>query len=424
MTHLLVIDDDEALGRSIVSYLERRGFSCLRAIDSRTGMVLFHREKPKLTLVDYKLGRECGLGVLGQIREENPEAQVVVMTGHADVAVAVEAMKRGARDFLTKPAPLATIATMTSELVGNQFDVAQRSRGIRRILGRSNAAIKLRESVRKLAAACGTDRPPGALISGERGLAKAKLAAALHEESPRRAAALVTLNCETASPDTGSKTGWRSLWRASLEQARNGTLLLKNLPALSHGGQTTLVEAIENGLADEVWILATSSGPRGAVALSGSFSTDLLYRIQVGWIDVPALRERREDILPIAAALAQGFARKHGYARPRFTPKARAKLLSYLWPGNVSELGNCLSRAVLVTKERRIDAGDIHYLTEDTAPNRTEPKLDLQEIEQTALQSALKHAEGNVSRAADLLGITRDTLRYRMSKFGLSRKQR
>ncbi|NIA69672.1 sigma-54-dependent Fis family transcriptional regulator [Pelagibius litoralis] len=424
MTQLLVIDDDEVLGRSIASYLERRGFSCHRAIDARFGLALFQRERPTLTIVDYRLGRECGLEVLCRIREENPEAQVVVMSGHGDIAVAVEAMKRGARDFLTKPAPLATIAMMAAELVGNQCSVTEPSKGIGRIIGRSDAAIDLRQSIKRLAAASGIEKPPSVLISGEQGLAKAKVAAALHEESPRRKAPFVVSDCAASFSSATEDGSACSPWSPMLEKARGGTLLLKNIAALDGAAQAGLLYALESGLADDVWVLATSSDALSPLIRSGAFSADLLYRIQTGWVDVPALRERSEDILPIAAVLTREVARKHGYPKPRFTPKARKKLLSYPWLGNIMELRNCLRRAVLKAGDRRIDVGDIQYLTGVSALNRAKPDLDLQQIECSALQSALQYTEGNVSKAADLLGITRDTLRYRMSKFGLSRNHR
>lgn len=423
MTQLLVIDDDEVLGRSIASYLERRGFSCHRAIDARSGLILFQREQPALTIVDYKLGRECGLDVLCRIRQENPEAQVVIMTGHGDIAVAVAAMKNGARDFLIKPAPLSTIATMASELVGNPFSVTEQPKGAGRILGRSGAAIDLRQSIKKLAAASSVHRPPNVLISGEQGLAKTKIAAALREESPRSKAAFVASDCVSILPDGQQDISARGLWRSLLERAEGGTLLLKNISVLDGAAQAGLLDALETGLADDVWILATSNEALGPLTSSGAFNRDLHYRIQIGWIDVSALRERSEDIMPLAAVLARGVARKHGFPKPRFTPKARAKLLAHAWPGNTMELQNCIRRAVLSAGDRRIDSGDIHYVTEGTAPGQTKPNLDLERIERSTLQSALQHTGGNVSKAADLLGISRDTLRYRMAKFDLSRQQ-
>ncbi|TQV83329.1 sigma-54-dependent transcriptional regulator [Denitrobaculum tricleocarpae] len=423
MTQLLVIDDDEVLGRSIASYLERRGFSCHRAIDARSGLILFQREQPALTIVDYKLGRECGLDVLCQIRQENPEAQVVIMTGHGDIAVAVAAMKIGARDFLTKPAPLSSIAMMASELVGNPFSTTEQATGAGRILGRSSEAIALRQSIKKLAAASNVEKPPHVLISGEPGLAKAKIAAALREEGPRRHAAFVVTDCVSLLSGDEEDACAHGLWRSLLERAEGGTLLLKNISVLDGAAQAGLLNALESGLADNVWILATTNEARTPLANSSAFNRDLQYRIQIGWIDVPALRERSDDIMPLAAVLARGVARKHGFHKPRFTPKARAKLVTHDWPGNTMELQNCIRRAVLSAGDRRIDSGDIHYLAEGPASRQTAPDLDLKRIERSALKSALQHTGGNVSKAADLLGITRDTLRYRISKFDLSREQ-
>lgn len=424
MTQLLVIDDDEVLARSIASFLERRGYSCHRAFDARSGLTLFDREKPALTIVDYKLGRDHGLEVLRQIRDRNPEAQVVIMTGHGDIAVAVEAMKCGARDFLTKPAPLATIATMAAELVGNQSKIIAKPRGVQRILGRSGAAIELRQSIKKLASAAGARKPPSVLISGEPGLLKAKVASALREESPRSKAVFVPYDCAAPSPDGAEERSAPEMWEPLLEEAQGGTLLLKEISALDGAEQIGLVDALRRRLADDVWILATSSTPLGPLAQSGHFNSDLLYHIQVGWIDVPPLRERSEDVLPMVDVLARKIAHKQRRSKNRFTPKARAKLLSHSWPGNIKELQNCLRRAALEAGDTKIDAKDIHFITDKTAQNWAKSDLDLERIERSALQSALEYTKGNVSKAADLLGITRDTLRYRMSKLGLLRKQR
>ena len=424
MTQLLVIDDDEVLARSIASFLERRGFSCHRAFDATSGLTLFDREKPALTIVDYKLGRDHGLDVLRQIRDRNPEAQVVIMTGHGDIAVAVEAMKCGARDFLTKPAPLATIATMAAELVGDQSRINVKPRGVQRILGRSGAAIELRQSIKKHAAAAGLGKPPSVLISGEPGLLKAKVASALREESPRGKAVFVHYDCATPSSGNAAELSAHGMWEPLLEEAQGGTLLLKEISALGKAEQAGLVSAFRRGLADRVWMLATSNTPLGPLVQSGHFSPDLLYHIQVGWIDVPPLRERGEDVLPIVDFLARKIAHKQRRPKNRFTPKARAKLLSHSWPGNIRELQNCLKRAILDVGDARIDAKNIHFITDAAGRNWAKSDLDLQRIERSALQSALEHTKGNVSKAADLLGITRDTLRYRMSKFGLLRKQR
>ena len=424
MTQLLVIDDDEVLARSIASFLERRGFPCHRAFDARSGMMLFEREQPALTIVDYKLGSDHGLDVLRQMRERNPEAQVVIMTGHGDIAVAVEAMKCGARDFLTKPAPLKTIAMMAAELVGDQSSMVEKPKGIQRILGRSGAAVELRQSIKKLAAAAGVHRSPGVLICGEEGLVKAKVASALREESPRRKTAFVTFDC--AGPPSGVEAGTHESapWARLLKKAHGGTLLLKEISALDGTAQAGLLGALQTELADDVWIVSTSSKSLAALSQSGRFSADLLYQIQVGWIEVPPLRDRSEDILPIAETVMRRIAHKHRRPRPRFTPKARAKLLSHSWPGNIRELQNCLKRAVLTAKDARMDAGNIHLLTEEPMRGLEARLPDLQQLERTALQTALARTKGNVCKAAGLLGITRDTLRYRMAKFGLSRRQR
>ena len=153
MADILVIEDEDVLARSIVSFLERRGFSAAFAVDAQSALAMFKREAPRLVILDVRLGRDNGLDLLVILRAQNPELQVVVMTGHGDVTIAVEAMKRGARDFLMKPAPLAMIAGMAADLILQDAARPSDPTGLERIVGRSSAAIDLRAAVRKLASA-------------------------------------------------------------------------------------------------------------------------------------------------------------------------------------------------------------------------------------------------------------------------------
>lgn len=402
MSEVLIVEDEVVLARSIVNYLERRGFLASYAADAASAKAMFEREDPRLVILDYKLNEDDGLDLLKWINSANTRAQVVMMTGHGDIDVAVRAMKAGARDFLVKPTPLASIASIASELMLDEMHGGLDRSGADRIVGRSSAANALRATIRKLGKP--SETRPGVLVMGAEGTGKTLVAVALHE---------------TAAPDAQLErvdcaVGSAADLDDAFDRARGGTLLVRHVSELSLSGQARLLQ-----------LLIQTDNPPAVIATSEvhlspgpDFLPELLYRIQVGWIDVPRLSERAADVLPIADFFARRAARDRGEARPRFTSAARARLLEHDWPGNVAELENCIERAMLVQTNGQIDAGHIRAIGE----GHTDDVPTLREMEFGAITKALSRTGGNVSRAAELLGVSRDTLRYRMEKFELSRR--
>jgi DNA-binding NtrC family response regulator len=332
-----------------------------------------------------------------------------MMTGHGDVSVAVQAMKAGARDFLTKPAPLASIAAIASELMLADMAPGLDATGVDRIVGRSSAANSLRKQITRLATAVGDIRP-GVLIVGPRGCGKALAALALHESTPDPG----TLTCVDCSLlDEGATAQLTE----AVQQAERGTLLLRRVCQLDRVAQASLLRLLDRSAHPPSLIATTENHLSGG----DDFLPDLLFRLQVGWIDLPALAERTADILPIAEIVARRLARAAGQARPRFAASARAALLEHDWPGNVAELVNCMERAMLMRDGDLIEAAHIRPAS---APGVTDdaPLPTLSELEKGAIRKALHRTGGNVSRAAQMLGISRDTLRYRMEKFDMQRE--
>lgn len=404
MSDILVVDDEDVLARSIVAFMERRGFSASYAVDAKGAIAHAERDRPRLVILDVRLGRDNGLDLLGWFQAKAPETQIVVMTGHGEIGIAVEAMKRGARDFLTKPAPLATIATIAANLMLNEVTRPAEMRGADRILGRSSAAVDLRAAVRRLAPKTDLAMAAGVLVTGPRGAGKATVARAIFE---------------TAKGDRGPLTeADASLGGPALDAAlaqRGGTVLLRHVDALCPDAQARLMQALQAD--DAPWVLATTGANLAKLERDGAFRSDLLYRIQVGWIDVPALSERSSDILPIAESFARQSAQRHGRDRPHLTPEARVKLVEHDWPGNLTELQNCIERAGLKAGNAPITDDHIQIISGTEAaevPN-------LVKLEEMALCQAITATRGNVTRAAALLGISRDTLRYRLEKHEISR---
>lgn len=416
MGEILIVEDEVVLARTIVSFLERRGFSASYAVDAASGKVLFERNKPRLVILDYKLERDDGLQLLEWMRQRNPEAQVAMMTGHGEVDIAVRAMKAGARDFLVKPAPLEAIAAMARDLMLDEMTGQDTRTGADRIAGRSSVATELRTEIRKLAATASSRPPPAVLVSGPAGAGKGLVGRALHETARGPDAPFAELDCRLGGHDQPA------LLAEALDKAGDGTLLLRHVDELQDEAQARLLRHMADTEAAEgqTWIIATTTRNLAQLHREGRFREDLLYRVQVGWIEVLPLCERPADILPIAESIARRAALRYNLPRPRFAPEARARLIEHGWPGNVREMGNCIERAMLNATANLIEAGDIRLIGLGGAPDTAVPNL--RRMEEQALETALEAAGGNVSRAARLLGISRDTLRYRMEKFGLSRQ--
>lgn len=410
MSDILVVEDETVLAKSIVAFLERRGFFARFAVDAASAKAMFDRQVPRLVILDYKLNEDDGLDLLRWMRSADDRVQVVMMTGHGDVSVAVQAMKAGARDFLTKPAPLASIAAIASELMLADMAPGLDAVGVDRIVGRSSAANSLRKQITRLAAARPVETRPGVLIVGPRGCGKGLAATALHE-SATAPGPLVRVDCSLL--DEGATAHLTD----AVRQAEGGTLLLRRVCQLDRVAQASLLRLLERSAQQPALVATTENHLAGG----DDFLPDLLFRLQVGWIDVPALAERTADILPIAELTARRIARAAGQARPRFTASARAALLEHDWPGNVAELVNCIERAMLMLEDDVIDASQIRPASAPGALD-DEPLPTLSELEQGAIRKALHRTGGNVSRAAQMLGISRDTLRYRMEKFDMPRE--
>ncbi len=409
MADIVIVEDEPVLARSIVTYLERRGYVAEFALDIRGAQTLMDRQRPRLVILDYRLEGENGLDLLAWIRARFADTQVVVMTGHGDIDTAVKAMKAGARDFLVKPVPLATLATMARDLRIDEMSPWADPVGLDRLIGRSSETAQVKAVLKRLVEqnrALG-GAAPGVMITGAAGTGKMTAARALAEAAaldlPANAGPVVEFDCRSDD----------------INRLRNDltgavTLILRRVDHLPGPAQAMLAGLLDR--VDVPWTVATTTADLTRRGGDSGFDARLLYRLQVEWVEMPPLANRPADILPLAETVARRAARRHARPRPRFLPEARARLVGHDWPGNVAELVNVIERAVL-SVECEIGPDDIRFL--GTAPGPAVPNL--RRMEQEALEAALSAAGGNVSRAARLLGISRDTMRYRMEKFGLPR---
>lgn len=446
---ILIVDDEELTLRTISRGLRQEGYEVVTAGTGEEGLALFEAEKPDVVLLDIVLPGIDGVEVLRRVKQANPATLVVMMSAYHLVDRAVEAMKLGAYDYLIKPFHLADLATTlqrAAEVLGLRVrvrDTVETAKGrydFGRVVTGNSAAIRMLEMARKAAESDHTT----ILIQGESGTGKGVLAKSIHYGSPRAAMPLLELNC-AALPDTlleselfgyepGAFTDARRRKEGLLERADKGTLFLDEIGNMSASVQAKLLRVLEEGTFIRLGgtrlikinvrlIAATNTNLKQAVA-EGSFREDLYYRLNVVPLNIPTLRERREDILPLALEMLQFFNRELSKRFTGFTPAAAAVLRQYAWPGNIRELKNVLERTMILSPEGDIDAG---HLPEEmrqykepprpTVPGLPEQLVSLREMEDRYIDRVLAATGNNKAAACRILGIHTTSLMRREKKW-------
>ena len=451
---LLVVDDEALTLRTISRGLREEGFEVFTATSGEEALKIFREEKPDLTLLDIVLPGIDGVEVLRQIKSTSPASIVLMMSAYHMVDRAVEAMKAGAYDYLIKPFHLADMistlhrATEMLSLRVRVRDTVERAKGqydFGRVVTQNAAMRQMLEVVRKAAEADHTT----ILIEGESGTGKSVLAKAIHYASPRASQPLLELNCASL-PDTlleselfgfepGAFTDARRRKEGLLERAHGGTLFLDEIANMTASVQAKLLRVLEEGTfmrlggtrpikVDVRLVTATNANLKEAVA-QGKFREDLYYRLNVVPVYIPALRERREDILPLALELVQHFNRELKRNFTGFTPGAAELLEHYSWPGNIRELKNVIERTMILSPEGDIDASYLpeeirdfaqpvrhEILTEDGVSPTGRQLLSLRELEDEYIQEVLTATGNNKTQAAKILGIHPTSLLRRLKK--------
>jgi two-component system response regulator AtoC len=461
MARLLVIEDELVLAKNIARYFERQGHDVALAHDGRAGLELAREGAPDVVIVDFQLPLLDGLEVIRELRRLDEEVRIVMITGHGSINLAVEAMKAGSMDLLTKPLSLASLDDVVQRALRERAGRTQlryyqqrenQHASIDALLGECPGMRKLRELVRAVAQSEPTDRSPAApvLVQGETGTGKELVARACHLASQRAGGPFIEVNCaalpaslmedELFGHEKGAFTDARTRKVGLIEAADGGTLFLDEIGELELALQAKLLRVLEDlkvrpigALQDRkvnVRIVAATNRDLAKEAEAGRFRSDLVYRLTVFQVRIPPLRERGDDVLLLAREFLQRLAAR--YARPPLSldDSAIEALRAYPWPGNVRELRNCLERAVLMQRGPLLQAEDLG-LPEAAAgglpPAAAQPAAaptSLDALERSHLVAALEAHHWNVSLAARALQITRDTLRYRMAKHGLQRAER
>ncbi len=455
-SRVLVVDDERLIRWSLEQTLEKSGYDVETAEDGAGAVAAVREDAPDLVLLDLKLPDTDGIQVLRQIKDAHADIPVVIMTAYADVATAVEAMRLGAYDYIAKPIDFENLAvTLRNALEARQL--RQKVEFLRekhlhpfhfnRIVGRSRAIQDIIALARKVS----TSGATSVLIQGESGTGKDLLAKAVHYESSRADEPFMEITC-TAMPETlleselfgherGAFTDAKVQKKGLLELAHGGTIFLDEVGDMAPALQAKLLRVLEErrfrrvgGTKDisvDIRVVAATNKDLREAVDQGSFRKDLYYRLQVVTITIPPLHDRREDIGLLARHFLEHFGREFKKPSPRLSPQAERLLMQYDWPGNVRELRNVIERAMILSDSGEVVPGDLppEIANHSGEAPREIPRFQLptagvvlEDLERDFVRQALEATHGNQTRAARLLGLTRDELRYRAKKFDLGHR--
>jgi two-component system response regulator HydG len=446
--HILIVDDDASHRTMLRTLLSGWGYAMSEADDGSTAVEKVHQQPFDLILMDIRMIKVSGLQALSEIKAFNPAIPVIIMTAYSSVETAVEALKTGAYDYLTKPLDFDELRLameramdhsrlrkenrMLRETLGSQFDR-------RNIIGRSQAMVKLLDTVAQVAPTEAT-----ILVTGESGTGKEMIAGAIHFNSPRREASFVKINCaaitesllesELFGHEKGAFTGAYRRREGKFLLAHKGSLFLDEISEMSPAMQVKLLRVLqereftrvggEDLIKVDVRIIAATNKDLLHEIGAGRFREDLFYRLNVVTLLLPPLRERREDVPLLAQHFLGIFSEKNRKRIKGFTPQAMDSLLRHDWPGNVRELMNAVERGVVLTQTDYLDAQDLPLIPEKPSAESTMTlkggvlgDRSLEEVEKMTILNALQASKGNKSEAARQLGITRKTLLAKLRRY-------
>jgi two-component system response regulator HydG len=445
---VLIIDDDRFHAETVAEVLQKVGHDCTIATSGTAGVRLVEREDFDIVLTDLRMSDLDGLAVLRRAKEEQPDAEVVVITGHGEVKTAVEAIKQGASHYLQKPVDMTELRAIVAK-AGEHQRLHRINRDLRRQLdekfgfeGVVGNSPKMLDAIARLKAYAPTKAT--VLILGESGTGKELAAKALHTNSPRKAKPFVAMNCtalnenllddELFGHEAGAFTGADRLRKGRFEHANGGTLFLDEIGDMPPALQAKLLRVLENGevlrigsndpiRVDVRLISATHRNLEAAIA-EGKFRQDLYFRLKVGLVSLPPLRERRDDAPLLIEHFLKEFNSRHGKTVGRVAESLRRALAAYDWPGNVRELRNSIESMVVQDVDGVLDLNDLpdtDALRRVASPgvNSTGGGLDqfagrpLADVERVHIERTLERTSGNREEAARILGIGERTL-YRV----------
>ena len=463
MAQVLIIDDHDSMREGLELLLRRRGHKTSSAEGGERGLALLEEKGADLVITDLKMARMDGIQVLAKVRERFPNTEVMVITAYGTIEKAVEAMKLGAADFITKP--------FSSEEFGVKIDRLLNERAEKLRLQRENVALRVENTYLKEEAEARYGEIVGeshqmkevfrwvervarsdstVMIYGESGTGKELVARAIHAGSPRKDGPFVRVNCgalaeglldsELFGHEKGAFTGAERKRRGRFELADGGTLFLDEIATINQSTQIRLLRVLqerelervggEETIAVDVRIIAATNTPAHELQKGGDFREDLFYRLHVVPITIPPLRERRSDVPVLADHFLKKLRERTNARVSRLSEEVLERLVEYEWPGNVRELENIMERALVLAEGEVLEEDDLPFLPQGQGPDTTlidasfpPGGLDLNQavesIEERLLRKALEQARGVKAEAARLLGIKASALYYKLEKYGI-----
>lgn len=454
---VLVVDDEKLVRWSIRQKLEAAGFDVIEAENAAEAQRQFQEHLPDIVTLDIRLPDENGLKVLLEMKRMSPQTAIIMITAYGAVDDAVKALQIGAYDFLEKPVNFERLlhsvhnaleaTSLRSEVERNNKE-ERKNYSIDRIIGDSAPIRQVKALVSKVAAS----EANTVLVQGESGTGKDLVAKALHYESRRNRRPFTVLNCaaipeqllenELFGHERGAFTDAKTMKKGLLELSDGGTVFFDEISEMPLNLQAKLLRVLEDhtfrrigGVKDirvDLRVVCASNRDLKNLAQENEFREDLFYRLSVIPIQLPPLRDRKEDLTLLAEHFVRHYNRAFKKSVQGMTPKAHRLLQEYDWPGNVRELKNAIERAMILQDQDFIDV-DLIPLRASHVPSRNNSDdfgalleipnqgIDLYLVEKELIRKALSKVNGNQSQASKLLSITRDTLRYKMKKYGLSR---
>ena len=447
--NVLIVDDEKNIREGLGKALELDGYNVFLAEDGTVGLDTIKRKEIDLVISDLKMPGLSGEELLKQVTASYPTLQVIILTGHGTIETAVNAMRDGAYDFLTKPVNLDRLSLLvkralsTRDLVlqhralKEEVDRIKSKQRYERIVGKSSQMRKVMDVVGQVAAT-----KASVLITGESGVGKELVADAIHALSDRGEKPFIKVHCAALSEtlleselfghEKGSFTGAVARKRGRFELAHTGAILLDEIGEISPSVQIKLLRVLqeksfervggEETLEVDVRVLAATNRDLREEIKNGNFREDLFYRLNVVNIHVPPLRERRDDIPLLTAAFLNEFTEENGKAIEGIDQKAKMALYKYGWPGNIRELQNCIESAVVLSKGSIITTTDLPPSVVGDSDGdyiRIDLGTTLAGAEREIILSTLLAQRGNKSRTAEVLGIGRKTLHRKLQEYAI-----
>ena len=447
---VLIVDDDSRIRSSLERLISREGYQTLVAGSGEAALDIVQKEDPEIVFLDFRLPGIDGLTTLERIKKVDQDLVVFIMSAFGTIKDVVKAMKKGAFDYISKPYNNEEIkisllkaeqALKVKKEIRHLRYKTNCLNGKREIVANSTKMHQILDLAKNVAKSADTP----VLIQGETGVGKEVVAQIIHANSPRQDGPFLSLNCgaipkelmesELFGYEKGAFTNASGSKQGLFELADNGTLVLDEIGELSGEGQVKLLRVLENktflkvgGISEKISnarIVASTNKDLKKEIERGTFRSDLYYRLSVIRIDVPPLRERKDDIIPMCRLFMEEFSKKFNKEIKRISPKAKEFLLCQEWKGNVRELKNLIERVFLLSTQDVINIDDISFNNQESdidgsvIIDLSDEAASLDGINKLIIEKALKRSLGNQTKAAKMIGVTRSTLRYKMKKYNV-----